>query len=161
MSMNKLVLKAEINEDLKNIIEIYNEINKTRSIFDSREPTTLELVGLSGLLQSYYNGVERVFKKIARDIDDNLPKDMSFHADLLNQMALDIKGVRPPLISRGVYNKLKLLLNFRHRFRHAYHWELRWAKIRELLCETESVMEGFKKEMEEFMDFLDELIEKT
>ncbi|MFH0924511.1 MAG: hypothetical protein V1872_02590 [bacterium] len=158
MQKNRLILKAEIIEELKNVEEIYNDIYKTKTLFDTREPSTVELAGLSSFLQSFYNGIERIFKKIAKEIDDNIPEGMTHHADLLNQMTLDIKGIRSPIISREVYKKLKLLLNFRHRFRHAYHWDLRWIKLKELFSETDSVMKGFKKDIDSFMDFIDELL---
>lgn len=157
---NKLVLKATIIEELKNITDVYTEICKTKNLFETHKPSPLQLVGLSGFLQSFYNGIERILKRIAREIDDCLPNGITYHTDLLNQMLLDIKGVRPPVLSQDVYKKLKLLLNFRHRFRHAYHWELRWIKVKELINETDNVMKGFKEDMDTFMAFIDKLAEK-
>lgn len=161
MQKNKLILKAEIIEELNNITDVYTEIYNTKNLFETQEPSLLQLVGLSGFLQSFYNGIERILKRISREIDDHIPEGMTYHTDLLNQMILDIKGVRPPVLSQDVYKKLKLLLNFRHRFRHAYHWELQWMKVNELLNETDNVMKGFKEDMDRFMAFIDKLAENS
>ena len=158
MPKNKLILKAEIIHELNNIEKLYREIQKAKEAFNISKPCSLELVGLSGFLQSYYNGAVRIFKKIAREIDRNIPEGMFYHTALLNQMVLDIKDVRPPVLTQEVFNKLKLLLNFRYTFRHAYHWELQWTKVRELLIDSESIMGGLKINIEDFIEFIDELI---
>lgn len=71
-------------------------------------------------LHSFYNGLERVFDTIAREVDEHQPRGASSHRDLLNQMTLAIEGLRDAVIDEDLARKLRPYLDFRHRFRHLY-----------------------------------------
>jgi len=43
MQRNKLLLKAEIIEELKNITDVYTEICKTKNLFEIQKPSHLQL----------------------------------------------------------------------------------------------------------------------
>ena len=49
-------------------------------------------------LQSFYQGVERIFEMIARSIDRAVPSDEKWHRTLLDQMTEEIFGIRPSVI---------------------------------------------------------------
>ena len=53
-------------------------------------------------LHGYYAGLERVLELIARDIDGTLPSGGHWHEELLRQMAAEIPGVRPAVLSTAV-----------------------------------------------------------
>ncbi|HEY8884396.1 MAG TPA: hypothetical protein VIO35_03715, partial [Chloroflexota bacterium] len=62
-------------------------------------PTSLELRAAGSILHDFYNGVERVFERIATAIDQDLPSAPNWHVDLLDRMAYPIPEVRPAVIS--------------------------------------------------------------
>jgi hypothetical protein len=59
----------------------------------TREPTSVELIALAGILHSFYSGFENIFKRIAQDIDCAFTKTDSWHADLLEHMAAPTRNV--------------------------------------------------------------------
>lgn len=52
-------------------------------------------------LQSFYQGVERSLDLIAKTVDGRVPSGEQWHHDLLAQMAEEIDGVRPAVVSEG------------------------------------------------------------
>jgi hypothetical protein len=50
-------------------------------------------------LQSFYQGVERVFETIAKSIDRSLPTGDKWHKMLLEQRGNEVSGIRPAVIS--------------------------------------------------------------
>lgn len=94
--MTKKKTKKRIRQEL---LEIQKMISKTQSyIKQHKEPQTMVIV-LS--LYSFYTGVERIFKFIARFIDYLEPMEADWHEQLLYQMTLTIPDVRPKVISQS------------------------------------------------------------
>jgi HepT-like protein len=50
-------------------------------------------------LHGFYAGVERLCEAIAQQLDRSLPKGETWHRDLLEQMTLNLPGLRPPVMS--------------------------------------------------------------
>jgi hypothetical protein len=92
------------------------------------EPGRTELLALSALLHSFYTGIENVFKRIALEIDGNLPTGYRSHSDLLVQMARPNEK-RNAVISDELRLRLGEYMDFRHVFRHAYSFDLKWRKM--------------------------------
>lgn len=61
---------------------------------------------------------------------------------------------RNTVISNELYEKLNLYLGFRHFFRHAYSFHIKWHKIKELVIELPSIYECFKQELMIFIKSL-------
>jgi uncharacterized protein YutE (UPF0331/DUF86 family) len=59
---------------------------------------------------------------------------------------------RKAVISNELYEKLNPYLGFRHFFRHAYVFQFKWEKIKELILELPGVYLQFKKELSIFTD---------
>ena len=65
-------------------------------------------------------------------------------------MTLDIKGLRPPVISPNTEKVLREYLGFRHLFRKRYGFELDWEKMKRLLLNMPQVLYRLEKEIEIF-----------
>jgi hypothetical protein len=52
----------------------------------------------------------------------------TWHTDLLKRMRLAIPGYRPAVINDELYLLLDDFRGFRHKFRHAYAFELDWER---------------------------------
>ena len=70
--------------------------NRSKST-SKEQDVYLESVALN--LHGFYSGLERLFELIARRVDQNLPSGDTWHRDLLNQMAQDVRELRPAVIS--------------------------------------------------------------
>ena len=71
-------------------------------------------------LHHYYTAVETLLTRIAREVDEDVPHGGSAHKRLLDQLSVEIPGVRPKVLSTQSYAELDALRRFRHFFRHAY-----------------------------------------
>ncbi len=108
--------------------------------------------------QQLYTAVEDLLKSIAVTFENNIDSAQSYHIELLNRMKLDIKNIRPAVISDDSFKILNKLRAFRHFVRHAYDYEL---DKDELLLLQKKMDESFKHvntDIGIFLNFLDELL---
>ena len=113
------------------------------------EPDFIELSALATMLHSFYTGIENIFKRIALAIDGNIPSGISSHSDLLTQMSQPV-GNRPAVISETIRVRLSAYLGFRHVFRHAYSFHLEWAKMRDLVIQSQATWQQLQTELDQF-----------
>lgn len=88
--------------------------------------------GVALNLHGFYTGVEHIFADIARTLENSLPSGSEWHVDLLTQMAGEIEGVRPAVISRETRVCLDEYRGLRHVVRNVYAFNLRSARLHEL-----------------------------
>lgn len=108
-----------------------------------------ELSSLAACLHSFYTGIENLFKQIANDIDGSIPSGMTSHISLLRQMAQPT-SLRPAVISDELRQRLRDYMDFRHVFRHAYSFELKWRKMADLILHCEDTLDMLQTELEAF-----------
>ena len=72
---------------------------------ESGDELYLDSVALS--LHSFYNGIEGLLENIATSMDRQLPGGNSWHMDLLAQMANELAGVRPAVLSQSTLSVLE------------------------------------------------------
>ncbi len=60
-------------------------------------------------------------------------------------------STRPPAISTALRGRLREYLQFRHVFRQAYAFELRWDKMRSLVLGCEGMLREVEAELEKFL----------
>lgn len=97
-------------------------------------PDFVELSALSAFLQTFYTGIENIFKRVTVELGEILPEGEFWHQKLLEQMTISTPR-RPAIISVEFRGKLRNYLEFRHVFRHAYTFELQWPKMKELVMD--------------------------
>lgn len=136
-----MLVKAKILRELDNISLLEKELNRyglfpkitatTIGEFSFNDPAVCRIIG--SILHDYYIAVENVFKSVAKRIDGSLITGEYWHKELLEQMTLDVPGIRPPLITQETFVLLDDLRGFRHVFRHVYGFSLASERIMELL----------------------------
>ncbi len=119
-----------------------------------REPSELELGGLGKYVHDFYNGVERIFERIALTVDGDLPKGERWHTDLLRLMEVETEN-RSAVIDHELGLKLHRYLRFRHLFRHTYGYELIWDELRPLVEGMSELFNALKGQIEGFLDTLE------
>ena len=105
---------------------------------------------LATMLHSFYTGVENIFKRAAIEIDGGPPTTENWHRDLLDSMATSTAW-RSAVVSADTQRRLLGYLSFRHVFRHAYTFRLRWDKMAVLVLECEGVFRQLEADLNSFL----------
>lgn len=110
--------------------------------------------GVALNLHGFYNGLERVFERIAVTIDGQLPQGANWHQVLLEQMHQERTGVRPAVISEETYLALGEYRGFRHVVRNVYTFRFDQARMRPLVDGLADVFHQAQAELLAFAQFL-------
>jgi hypothetical protein len=131
---------------LRRQVETYAElVAKVRTV----EPNADELTLLAAFLHAFYNGIEGIFKRIAKDIDEELPTGGGWHAGLMALMT-EPTGKRQAVVSKKLYEDIYKYMGFRHMFRHAYTYQLHWRGMADLVLNSEPVFDRLESELKAF-----------
>jgi hypothetical protein len=114
-------------------------------------PTSLEIDALASMLHSFYTGIENIFKRIQVTMDEPTDDTGFGHAALLDIMAHPSEK-RPAVISPELRTVLRNYLQFRHMFRHAYSFELKWSRMSHLVLDMRDALHRLARELTAFLD---------
>lgn len=152
-------LISEIKDELNHIETLVRDIREVSSeIPKSRGKRRVYEESLALKLHNFYTGCERIFQKIADDINGSVPRSIDWHKRLLKSMSLEIEKIRPSVISKETAKTLEEYLAFRHVVRNIYGFEIDSERLHRLIEKLYGVNERFKKELNIFLDFLRKLI---
>ncbi|MFB3904049.1 MAG: hypothetical protein ACE15E_11400 [Acidobacteriota bacterium] len=151
MSSRFPALTADIQRQSDALSKLEEE---ARGLLESGGSSPIERRAAGSILHDFYTGVEKVFQRIAIELDGGLPAGPDWHSDLLLRMTIGIEQRRPPVITEELAERLGEYLRFRHVFRHLYGFELRWELCRELLGDLPATLEDIRKQLRNFQDFL-------
>lgn len=159
-----IVLEARIQEELDNIHELRQSLEVRGFLTGdpelvSRLSDEWEARGVGSTLHDLYSAVEKVFRIIARDVDQNVPSSAEWHRELLNQMSLSLPGIRPAVITKNLHNSLGEFLSFRHVFRNIYGFNLSPEKLASLLGRVPRVCQSFEEEITDFLEVMRKCLE--
>ena len=115
----------------------------------------LFLDGVALNLHSFYSGIERIFQLIAAHVDGVTPGGENWHQMLLKQMAEEVTGVRPAVISDFVRQGLDEYRGFRHIVRNVYTYQFDSARVEKLMNNATSLFNQLRAELQAFADFLE------
>ncbi len=147
------VLVARLNQELTKIqTVVQTAVSQANKAKNTGDLDYLQAAALS--LQNFYMGVEQAFEEIAKQVDESLPTGASSHRELLEQMALEIPKVRPPVIQQDTLERLNEYRGFRHVVVHRYGFELYPERIRKLVEELPICCTQLLKDMQAFCEFL-------
>lgn len=142
--MNTLkVVEAQIKSELERLRELIHEAADV----EKKKGTNINIRAGGSILHDFYTGVENIFHAIASTIDERVSSGMSWHIELLNQMTLDIEGVRSSIISNDTAMMLEEYLRFRHIFRKRYGFDLKWENIKYLLKKLPNVYAAVERDI--------------
>ncbi len=114
-------------------------------------PDDIELSALASMLHSFYNGVENIFKRVAAELDGGPPTGEFWHRQLLDSMKLPGRS-RSTVVSDELAERLDDYLQFRHLFRHAYTFDLRWESMKTLTLGCEETLAWLERELDRFLE---------
>lgn len=152
MEKDKLALLeiiSHIEGELQNIKKLKSELNSIKN-----KKGVIYKRSKGSILHDFYNYCERIFKKIAIELNQGYEETEKWHKTLLYRMTIPIKGIRPHVISEELAADLDEYLAFRHLFRNIYGFELKGDRIDRLAEKFESVSKKFVEEMKKFLGYL-------
>ncbi len=150
------LVRADVESELESLNQLLDELNLTLKRF-GKNPSSIEIRATGSILHDFYCGVEKIFERIASEIDGEPPKGENWHFQLLNRMTFEIPEVRPAVIGSGTTDRLKDYFRFRHLFRNVYGSHLEWGKIEDLTAPFTEILEAFNSDINRFLGFLDGL----
>ncbi len=108
-----------------------------------QEPDFIELSAVGSTLHSFYNGLENIFLLIRKEIDKKNDTSGRWHSELLDSMFKETEN-RTAVLDESLRQQLSDYMGFRHFFRHAYGYHLRWDLAKPLLDNLPAVWESTK-----------------
>ena len=166
--MNKLLQR--ISDELQSIQEIVKRITKALEEIKEIQSDCKHYIEkcITNDLINMYRGIEKIFLRIAREVDKYLPPGSEYPKEktqriseewtyqLISQMKTN-RTVRPAVISSGTSQKIESLLSFCAYFdnNHGNH-ELLYQKAEKHAKQVSKLFDNVSKELDAFTAFLRE-----
>ena len=145
-------LKADIDRELQNLERLTLELNTV--LTTTSESTAVRVRAAGSVIHDFYTGVEKIFRRIATRVDQDLPTGEDWHVQLLQRMSVPLEEIRPQVIDEPLERNLEEYLRFRHLFRNIYGFELRWERCQPLTERLHETFADLKEQIGHFKDFL-------
>ena len=142
-------LAAEIEHELERLVELQDELANAPHGDDR---FTLRARG--SVLHDFYSGVERVFVRIAEELNGGVPQGEQWRRQIITDMSLEIPGVRPAAIDAALAEELGGYLRFRHVFRNVYGSLLQADRMRPLEERLPHVLTAFLTQIRAFLTWI-------
>ena len=154
--MNRFAaLKTDIDRELRNLERLTQEMDIILTEVTEGLVTRVRAAG--SVLHDFYTGVEKIFRRIAVRIDQDLPTEEDWHIQLLQRMAVQVEGIRPQVIDENLESNLEEYLRFRHLFRNIYGFELKWERCQPLVKRLHETFGELNEQISDFGNFLDSI----
>jgi hypothetical protein len=137
--------------------EVRSDRNAWSSRVEELQKIDLSLADAGALAQAAvalhhgYGAIESALERVARSIEGSLPVGRDWHVALLENMSLEIQGIRPRVLSDESLRLLRGQLAFRHFFRHSYAVSLEGPRLEALRAD----MVALRVPLERDLDALD------
>ncbi len=153
--MNRKRLTQRINDELEKIGETLGRITRGLEQIKVVPVEFREFIEntIATDLADIYKGIERIFERIAREVDMHVPKGSQWHKNLLTQMA-EQRPERQPVISEQTSLQLEVLLKFRHRVNNIYGKELIYEEIEPHAKSIDALFVSVSQDLNTFTDSL-------
>lgn len=143
-------LAKEVQVELTQLEEL---LASHRSLLDQCHnvaPTSIERSAIAAMLHAFYTGIENILLRITVECDGSKPQGDVWHQSLLQAMATT-SASRRAVLSPDTVSQLSEYLAFRHVFRHAYTFQLRWEKMKRLVLGVDDILTRLRRELEAFL----------
>ncbi|TVR64874.1 MAG: hypothetical protein EA426_00295, partial [Spirochaetaceae bacterium] len=95
-------ISKEIELELASVRKLLDEYRDLPE-FESR---SIECRVKGSILHDFYSGMERIFRRIAEELNGGVPNSEQWHRDLLDEMTWEFEGIRPPVIDENLRDRL-------------------------------------------------------
>jgi hypothetical protein len=147
-------IKQKILFEISQIDEVIKSTKPLRDLCKIKVPDVIEKSAIALLLQSFYNGVEKVLIIVVRYFDEKLPNSNKWHKELLNMAFEESPQKHRPIFRKEIKVILDDYMSMRHFIRHTYGFKLDWEQMQELTNEIDNVWTTIKEDLNKFMENL-------
>ena len=153
--MNRKKLTQRINDECVKIESTVDAIVKGLEDIEVLPEAAIPYVeeAIANKLADVYRGIERIFERIASEVDGYTPRGSRWHKDLLEQMTKQ-RPERPPVISQEAFPLLSRLLEYRHKVNNIYADELIYENTEEHAKNIRNLFQSFLDDLKMFTDSL-------
>ncbi|MDR0681020.1 MAG: hypothetical protein LBG15_04095 [Dysgonamonadaceae bacterium] len=137
--------------EIEQIDELINETGLLFDLCKIREPDFVERCGIALILHSFYNGIENIVLIIVKNKDPVLPNGIKWHKELFAK-AFEKTEKRSQIFREELRVPLNDYLQFRHFIRHSYSFQLKWAKMKNMLFDMNIVWNRIKEDINIFIE---------
>ncbi len=106
-------------------------------------------------LHGFYTAFEALGERVARDLDGDVPTGPGSHASLLQQLAVEVPGVRVRVLDPDALRQMDALRRFRHFLRHAYAVELEPEPLLARAADVAAAGPALERGLDAFEAFLE------
>lgn len=155
--MTVRALRAQIEAELLQLQAIVPQVETLLDLLPQTENPHLKSGLISGIalhLHNFYTGAERVFNAIALDVEEGVPTGADWHRQLLDQMAIALPEVRPPVIRPATQVQLDEFRRFRHVVRSSYAYQLEPERVIALAQKLAEVTQNLTHDCQAFCEGL-------
>jgi len=103
---------SQVQFEIEQIDQLFKSCAALLEITKGNVPNLVEITALASVLHSFYNGLENIFRSIAKGIDNEVPASSQWHRDLLNQMTAP-RADRKAVLTSETAERLSEYLGFR------------------------------------------------
>jgi len=146
---NAIVQKIQF--EMEQIDELIGAASPLFALCKIREPDFVEKCGIALILQSFYNGIEKIMLFIMKNKDIELPNGIKWHKELFDNAFKETKN-RTCIFREELYEQLNDYLQFRHFVRHAYGFKLKWEKMKSILFDMNVFWDKIKEDINNFIN---------
>ena len=101
-------------------------------------------------ISAIYTGIESMLDAVGGEIDEYTPRGDTSHAALVDGMAVEVKGVRPAVLSESTRELMHETRKFRHVVRHKYALHLKRRDVARNLALLRKLMPAFERDWRRF-----------
>lgn len=141
---------AAIDAEIRHLDILVGEMGIAR-----QQDSPLTRRAMASILHDFYTCCERIFRRVAIEMNGGLDDTEQWHRSLLYRMTLPLEKIRPAVISEELAADLDEYLAFRHVFRNIYGFELKGDRVVRLADRLDDVATKFKREIGMFCQFLE------
>ena len=142
-------LAAEIEAELAGLDELERELANA-----PRQDDSYSLRARGSILHDFYGGVERVFVRIASELNGGVPRAEQWHRELVRNMTLEIPEVRPAVLDPALAEALGAYLRFRHLFRNVYGSVIEAERLHPLEERLPATLAAFRERIRAFLSWM-------
>ena len=142
-------LAAEIEAELAGLDELERELANA-----PRQDDSYSLRARGSILHDFYGGVERVFVRIASELNGGVPRAEQWHRELVRNMTLEIPEVRPAVLDPALAEALGAYLRFRRLFRNVYGSVIEAERLHPLEERLPATLAAFRERIRAFLSWM-------
>ncbi len=137
------MLPKQLAEEIKLEVELLRELLDGATDIVAKvkadQPDPTDKLAAGSLLQSFYNGIEKIFRSIAEHADNWKPKGQWRHEliDLMSRPTSD----RDALLDDELRKHVDRLKDFREAYRYSHFFRLEWNTVAAMLMNLDNVMQ--------------------